>query len=287
MVSLASVSRAFGAALIIQVACICTLFMGNFFDTTYNKVLGTLALAALVAALGAYAYYTLKQSEFLYTGPTTITVTGEAEVTAVPDEGQFTYTVMATGTDQAAAQARAASIGNAVLAYLREQGVAAGDIKSEQYQLTPRFRWEQPSCVFGQVCPPGEEIEDGFEANQLVTVTIKNTEQAGALMSGVGERGATMISNLAFVVGDDEPFRKEARAAAIKDAMAESKVLAEQLGVRIVRFSGYYEESGAPTPYPYAMMDSASAKVEGMPIPEIPVGEKEIKSRVNLTFIVE
>jgi uncharacterized protein YggE len=260
--------------------------MGTFFDTTYNKILGTLALAALVAALGAYAYYTLKQSEYLYMGPTTITVTGEAEVTAVPNEGQFTYTVMATGTDQAAAQAAAASIGNAVLAYLRDEGVAEGDIKSEQYQLTPRFRWEEAVCRTGVPCVPGKQIPDGYDVSQLVTVTLKDVSKAGTLMSGVGERGASMLSNLTFVVGDDEELRNQARAAAIEDAMEESKVLAEQLGVRIVRFSGYFEESGMPTPYPYAMMDGAT-KMEAAPVPELPVGETEIKSRVNLTFIVE
>ena len=39
----------------------------------------TIALVGVIAALASYAYYTLKQSEGVYTGATTITVQGEGE----------------------------------------------------------------------------------------------------------------------------------------------------------------------------------------------------------------
>ena len=56
----------------------------SFFGKEYVQVLLTIALVGVIAALASYAYYTLKQSEGVYTGATTITVQGEGEATAVP-----------------------------------------------------------------------------------------------------------------------------------------------------------------------------------------------------------
>ncbi len=261
---------------------------GTFFSSAYNRVLGTLALVGLVAALGAYAYYTLKQAEYMYMGPTTISVTGEGEVLAVPDIGQFTFTVTATAPEATAAQNDAAKRNNDIIAYLKEQGVEERYIKTEQYSLYPKYRWEERPCVFGQVCPPGEQVEDGFEVSQSVSVKVKDLTKAGDLITGVGERGATNLSGLTFTVEDEESLKAESRALAIENAKEQSEELAKQLGVRLVRMTGYYEEAGYPMPYGYGgemAMDAMSAKVEAAPV--LPTGEQSTKSRVTLTFQVE
>lgn len=260
---------------------------GTFFSSSHNRVLGTLALVGLVAALGAYAFYTLKQAEYMYMGPTTISVTGEGEVLAVPDIGQFSFTVSASASEAAAAQTDAATRSNDIITYLKEQGVEERHIKIEQYSLSPKYRWEQPTCVLGQMCPPGEQVQDGFEVSQTVTVKVKDLTKAGGLITGVGERGATNLSGLTFTVEDEEALKTKARALAIENAKAQSAELAEQLGVAIVRMTGYYEESGVPAPYEYRemAMDAMSAKATVAPM--LPTGEQATKSRVSITYLVE
>ncbi len=261
---------------------------GTFFSSTYNRVLGTLALVGLVAALGAYAYYTLKQAEYLYMGPTTISVVGEGEVLKVPDIGQFTFTVTASAPDATAAQNDAAKRNNDIIAYLKEQGLEDRYIKTEQYSLNPKYRWEERPCVFGQICPLGEQVEDGFEVSQTVSVKVKDLAKAGDLITGVGERGATNLSGLNFTIEDEESLKAQARALAIENAKEQSEELAKQLGVRLVRMTGYYEESGSPMPYASARpvaMDAMAAKAEVAPV--LPTGEQSTISRVSLTFQVE
>lgn len=262
---------------------------GTFFSATYNRILATLALVALVAALAAYAFYTFKQAEYFYTGPTTISVAGEGEVLATPDIGQFSFSVMATGSDATAAQSDSASKINGIIAYLKEQGVEERDIKTEQYSLYPRYRWEEQVCVIGRPCTPGQQIEDGFEVSQMVTVKVRDLTKSGDLISGVGGRGATNISGLAFTVDDEEALKDDARALAIKNAKEKSEALARELGVRVVRMVGYYEEQNEyPMPYGKGgdMMEAAMSP-RPADAPALPMGESNTTVRVNITYQVE
>jgi uncharacterized protein len=262
---------------------------GTFFSSPLNRFLGTLALAGLVISFGAYAYYTLKQADYMYMGPTTISVTGEGEVLAVPDIGQFSYTVSASNMDAKAAQNEVAEKGNAIIAYLKEQGIEERDIKTEQYSMYPKYRWEERPCVFGQPCMPGEQIEDGFEVSQSVAVKVRDLDKAGDLITAVGEKGATNLSGLTFTIDDTEALKREARSLAIADAKAQSEQLAKDLGVRIVRMNGYYEETPAYPMYGYGgeMMDAKAMSATPAAAPELPPGESATKSRVSVTYIVK
>jgi hypothetical protein len=259
--------------------------MGNFFASTYNRVLATAALTAIVLALIAYAYYTFRQAEYLYLGPPTISVTGEGEVMARPDVGQFTFTVTATAEAAEAAQNQSAEKINAIIDYLREQNVAEEDIKTEQYSLYPKYRWEQPPCTLGR-CPEGRQVPDGFETSQSVAVKVRDLARAGDLITETGKRGATNISGLVFTVDDEEKLKSEAREKAIENARLKSQELAKQLGVQLVRMTGYYEE-GPMYPMPYYgadMAKSALPMMEQAMVPDLPTGEQSTKSRVTMTF---
>lgn len=250
-------------------------------------MLGTAALLMAVIALVAYSYYTWKQSEYMYGGPTTISVTGEGEVSAIPDIGTFSFSVEAEGKDATTAQNESATKMNAVLSYLKEKGVEDKDVKTENYSLYPKYRYETKVCPMGSYCP-GEQVQDGFTVSQTVTVKVRAVDTAGELISGVGEKGATNISGLSFTIDDTTALKDEARTEAIKDAQDKAKELARQLGVRLDKMVGYYEdENGYPMPY-YGMGGDMMVKTasEAAVAPSLPTGENMTKSRVTLTYQV-
>ena len=256
------------------------------FASHYNRALGTFALIALVLALGAYAYHTIKQAQYLYDGPTTISVSGEGEVLAVPDVGEFTFSVRAEAETAAAAQEASATDVNEIISYLEEAGVEEKDIKNQNYNLQPEYRFEQAICEPGRPCPRGERVLDGFSVTQSVQVKVRDTAQAGELIAGVGERGATNLSGLSFTVDDEEALEAQARDRAIADAKEKARALAEQLDVRLVRIVGYNEPGGRPVPYgrggDVMMAESADAVVS----PQVPTGENRIVRQVNLVYQV-
>ncbi len=247
-----------------------------------HRTLFAIALVAAIAALAAYAYTTFKYSSYIYGGPTTITVEGEGEVFARPDVATFNFGVTAEAADASAAQEQSALAMNEITSYLTEQGIADGDIKTTNYNLSPRYEYVQRD---GQICgpgfcPPGERQLAGYTVNQTIEVKLRDTENAGNVISGVGERGATDISGLRFTIDDESALQAEARANAIADAQEKARQLADDLDVRIVKLRGFWENNQPQ--YGYGgdgrMMESASVA------PDVPTGENTITSRVSVTY---
>jgi uncharacterized protein YggE len=105
------------------------------------------------------------------------------------------------------------------------------------------------------------------------------------LLSGVGTRGVSDVSGLSFTVADQDALDADARSKAITDAQTKAKALASELGVSLIRVTGFSENSsGGPIPM-YAMAKSAVATDAAVaPTPEIPVGQNTIVSDVSVTY---
>jgi len=261
----------------------------TFMALWYVRLLVVLALAGLVASFGAYTYQTMKTAKYQYMGPTTINVRGEGEVFAKPDIGSFSFSVRAEGEDAAVAQTKSAEAINAILAYLKEAGVEEKDVKTTNYNLYPTYNYgESRVCPWGQYCPPVDPVIDGYEVSQTVTVKVRDLDKSGDLISGVSGKGATDISGLSFTIDDESSLKAEARELAIAEAKEKAKQLADDLGVRIVRMVGFYEEEGYPMPYygGYGGMEMSMSK-DAMVAPSMPTGENTITSTVNITYEIK
>ena len=259
----------------------------TFFGSKHNRIIGSVALVALIVTLCTVSYGAIQESK--YGGPMSISVTGEAEVTAVPDVAKFSFTVTEKGVDGTTAQNAASTKSNQIISALKEAGVEEKDIKSDNYNLYPLYRYDQTLCPETVSYCPGEQIEDGFEASQSFRVTVRNKDKAGDLLVVVGDKGAINLSSLDFAIDNDDAVKSQARAMAIVDAKAKAKVLAENLGVRIIEMVGYYEDEGYADPYYGYGMGDSMMKVESAvsESPVLPAGENIVTSRVNITYQVK
>lgn len=261
----------------------------SFMNKGYVQTLLTIALVGVIAALASYAYYTLKQSEGVYTGATSITIQGEGEVQVVPDIGTFTFNVMATGADAKTAQTKSAELINAILASMKAGGVEEKDVKTTNYNLNPQYTYDNVPCVSMSYCPPSKPpVISGYEVSQMVTVKVRKLDTAGDLISKVGQNGATDISGLSFTVDDEKVSKAEARSKAIADAKVKAEALAKDLDVTIVKMTGFYEDQTGI--YPMMSESYAGANMMGektMVAPQLPVGENTVKSTVSITYEVK
>jgi uncharacterized protein YggE len=258
--------------------------MQSFFNNKTNQVITAVTIALAGLALASYAYSSYHMTTSMYPMPMSISVNGEGEASAIPDVGQFSFSVTAEGADATAAQAASGTKINDLIAYLKEQGVEEKDIKTENYNMYPKYRYENKGC-FGTWCPPTEEIPDGFEVSQTVAVKVRDTGKAGTLIAGVGEKGATNISGLTFTIDDETALKAEARSKAIADAKTKAEKIAADLGVEIVRITSFYENEGY---YGYdshaPMMEKA---MDASVAPDTPVGENTTKVSVSVSFEVK
>ncbi|MEN9560998.1 MAG: hypothetical protein RIQ56_271, partial [Candidatus Parcubacteria bacterium] len=143
------------------------------------------ALGALAVFLIILAVSALKEYRFIGSGVTatnTISVSGQGEVFAVPDTATFSYSVMDTAKDVTTAQTSVNTKGNAILAYLKTEGISEKDVQTTDYSVSPRYEWSEAACSrTSGYCPPGKQVLTGFDVSQTVTVKVKDTNKAGVL----------------------------------------------------------------------------------------------------------
>ncbi|HEV3244783.1 MAG TPA: SIMPL domain-containing protein [Candidatus Paceibacterota bacterium] len=258
--------------------------------------LGMLALFLLVLTISA-----VKSYHYIGTGITptnTIQVNGEGEVVAVPDTATFTVTVQDTAPDVQTAQSKTTTQGNAIVNYLKGQGIDPSDIQTTDYEIQPQYSYEQAACpvpvvngissAAGIYCPPGKQTLTGYQVSETLSVKVTDTSKAGTILAGVGSQGASSVSGLTFTVSDQDALMEQAQAKAIAEAQGKAQALAKSLGVQLVGVVGFNENNGSGPVYPMAYASSGNgAAAAPAPAPEIQTGQNKITDNVTLTYEIQ
>ncbi|MDW4496974.1 SIMPL domain-containing protein [Sulfitobacter sp. D35] len=226
----------------------------------------TLIMLCLVAGFGSAA---VAQD---VTAPRVITVTGEASVPAAPDMATIRLGVTEQAADAAAAmQAASAAVGD-ILARLDGAGIEARDRQTSGLSLQPV--WSDRS---GNVDAPPQIT--GYEARNAVTVRVRDLDALGGLLDAVIADGANTLDGLAFDVQDPAPLEREARKAAVADAMARAQDLAEAAGVTLGPVQSIIEQVRRGGPVRLEMADAA----RGASVP-VAAGEVGFEGSVQMVF---
>ncbi len=221
--------------------------------------------------------------------PRQFTVTGEGKVAVKPDLAVVTAGILTQAAKIGETQAENAKKSNAILAFLKQQGIAEKDLKTIGYNISPRYQYyNSPPCI-SFPCPPQRPPEiTGYEVRHTIEIKIKDFAKTDAILDGVVTAGANEVGSVSFTVDDAEKPRADARAEAITDAEEKAKVLAQSLGVRLGRATGFFESgSGMPVPF-YGLEGKGGAYGGDMAVlsraPEVAPGQQEIQSIVNITY---
>ena len=263
-------------------------FNGNHFcgHMPGKFIIGLLGLF-LILFIGVKIAKDIKSYEYIgrdVSSPNTISVSGKGEIVAKADIVTFTFNVVEESPNVSDAQNRAAKKINDLIKFLKNSGIEEKDIKTVNYNIYPRYNYIKPNEKT-QIIPPvnGNRVLVGYEVNQGVEAKVRKIDSAGAVLSGVGNLGASNVSGLNFSIDEEDKLKKEARRLAIEDARDEAKVLAKSLGVKLVRIVNFSEFGYFPI---YREKFSSDAVAVGgvAPIPEIPVGEDKITSQVSIVY---
>jgi uncharacterized protein YggE len=258
----------------------------TYLDEKYTTAVTKTVLALLLIVTFFFVVMSVNQiRQGAYIGQSqdvqnTISVNGTGEATAIPDSARFTVGVRNEAETVEVAQAQSAETINEIIDYLQEAGVEEKYIKTINYNISPRYEYNNTRIGV----PRGERELVGYEVIQNLEITVNDTEQAGELLSGVGSRGADNVSSLQFVVEDEESVQREALVNAIADARENAEELAKALGVSLDKIVGY-NELGGVSPM-YRMEQSAMANDAGMggASPQIPIGENRIQTGVQVIY---
>ena len=192
----------------------------------------------------------------------TITVSGQATVTIVPDRASFDFGVESRAPTAAAAVARTGDTAAAVVQAVKTAGVPAGDVQTSQVSLMPQTTDDGSTII-------------AYTASETISATT-TIAKAGALVDAAVSAGADGVSGPSLSRSDSDVFYREALQKAVADAENKAAALASSAGIGLGAVQTIVEGS-APTPQPYA-----SAKADAS-VPIEP-GTQTVDASVTVTY---
>lgn len=257
-------------------------------NSSVRIILGILAII-VIFFLAVRIAKDIKSYDYIgrdISAPNTISVSGKGEILTKADIANFTFNVIEESLNVSEAQERAALKMNKIIEFLAGNGVEDRDIKTINYNISPRYEYVKSSEKI-KAPTRNNRVLVGYEVSQGVGVKIRNIDSIGSIVAGVGDFGASNVSGLNFSIDEEDNLKKEARELAIEDAREEAKVLAKGLGVKLVRIINFSESGYFPIYREKFSSADMSMSVGGAIAPEIPAGEDKITSQVNIVYEIK
>jgi uncharacterized protein YggE len=242
-----------------------------------KELLIVVALAVLLIAILTTAAAPRAESQDLPSSPTlrNITVVGTGTVSLVPDVAQVNVGAEARADTVAEAKAEVDRQMAAIHAALGRMGVDEKDIQTSHYSI----HYEQELKPVMQEGPVPES-QGGYRVSNLLRVTVRDVERAGAVLDAVVEAGANQVHGVTFTVSDRSSWQGQAREQAMADARARAAELGSLAGVELGAVQSVSEVIGA---WPSAMAAAPESIITGGFAP----GELEMSTRVQVTFAIQ
>lgn len=206
--------------------------------------------------------------------PPSISVSGQATVSAAPDVAEIEAGVTTEAkTARAASEANAKAM-NAVFAALKGAGIAQKDVQTSQISLQPQMTSRNNSSAPPQIA--------GYRATNRVSVTLRDISKIGDALDALVASGANDIGGIGFSVSQSSKLLDDARAKALEDAHRKASIYAQSAGVNLggpLNIS----EGGAPLPMAFRTM---KASMDAAPTP-IAAGEQTLRVSVQVTYEIK
>ncbi len=258
------------------------------------------SILAISGALLLLALFvnTLKESKYIgrdINSQTTITVTGDGDAYEAPNMATVSFSISQDAKNSTDARKTVDEKMQKIHNFLTQSGVAEKDIKNTAYDLYPKYDYLRSATLCIQnltggqnYCPPeGKQVLSGYTVTQSVDIKIRKLDDAGKILGGLTDNGASNVSGLTFVVENQDAVISKARKAAITKAEVKASQLASDLGVTLVRIVSFNEGNNYPV-YNFAREGMAKAmSADGASTPNIPAGENKYVSNVTIVYEIK
>lgn len=223
--------------------------------------------AALALSMGAGAVAASEAA-----APRHITVSGESTLQVAPELATIILGVTEEAEEAAAAMAAVSEAMGAVIAQLKDSGIAGADMQTQQIAMHPVWSQDRSYDSGGR-----REIT-GFQASNTLMVRVRDLDRLGAVLDTVLMAGANQFQGLNFGVEDPSAVTGRIRGEAVKDAIRKAQQLAEAAGMKLGPVRSITEHgSGGGRP----MMAMEMARSDAMPVE---AGELTFTHNVSVVF---
>ncbi|HXN66231.1 MAG TPA: SIMPL domain-containing protein [Bradyrhizobium sp.] len=229
-----------------------------------HRIAVSAALAATLLSAPALAQTSL---------PPMITVSGEATVSAAPDQAQIEAGVASEAkTAREASEANNAAMSKVLLA-LKGAGIAEKDYQTSRLSLQPQYSPNRsgPSPVVG------------YRASNRVTVRVRDVARLASVIDVLVGAGANDIGGINFTVSNASKLLDGAREQAVADARRKAEIYAKAAGVTLGAPLSISEE-GAPGPVLYRAKVASAGMAVSAPVAQ---GEETLQVNVSVSWAIK
>ncbi len=215
-------------------------------------------------------------------GQPEINVSATGKVSAEPDMVLISFGVVReakTARDALTANNKAMS---EVLSALENVGIAKTDIQTSNFNISPRYHYPKRS---GDGSQPPPKIT-GYMVSNNVSLRVRDLSKTGELLDQVVTLGVNSGGNIQFLNQNTDEILKNARTAAVKNAIKKANTLANAAGVKLGQLIEIRENSQEPRPVPMARTTMMESQADGSSVP-IAGGENSYSVNVNMRWVIE
>lgn len=205
-----------------------------------------------------------------------ISVSGEGKIKVIPDEAVISIAVETKGEESSKVKKENDIVIDKVLKYLKTTKINQKDIKTERVALHPQYDYNKK--------------KNYHMATQTINITLRDLSQYDIIMDELVKAGVNRINGVTFQSSQIEKLKSDARKLAVEDARKKANDFAEALGQKVGK-AIIVSDNSQPMYNPPIMRNQmlmADAKAGGATTEEtLAVGEMEVRTNVNITFVLE
>ena len=204
-----------------------------------------------------------------------IVVNGEGKIKVTPDQACITIAIETKGTKAIDVKKENDIAVEKVLQFIKKMKLPKEDVLTQRVQLNPNYDYDKK--------------KHSYIANQTIVINLKDLAKYDELMEGIVDAGANRIDNVEFKSSKINQIQSDARKAAMKDAMKKAEDYVSVLNGQKVGKALLINDN-SQTYFPQPMYKTANMAVmsdESAPRETLAVGEMEVTSNVQVSFILE
>ena len=148
--------------------------------------------------------------------PPSVSVTGTGKIAVKPTIARISFGVFTHNDTANGAQTANDAIMAKITAALKAAGIKEEDIQTAGYSLQPRWVWDKTN---------EKNIQDGYDMNHSIVVTVRVIEDAGKTVSLIADNGANTVGGISFEV--DDATLEQTKLAALDLAMVGARTRAD------------------------------------------------------------
>ncbi|MFV2100033.1 SIMPL domain-containing protein [Micromonospora sp. LOL_024] len=203
-----------------------------------------------------------------------VTVRGEAYREVAPERAQFTVTALARDREREPTLTRLAERAAAIRVLFDSYGPTIDRRETGELRVRPETRRS------------GERVV-AWQGSVVTTVTVTDFVALGELMLRLADQDQVEVAGPWWSLRPDSPVHRQARQAAIGDALQRAREYAEALGAQVTDLVELADEGGAAQPMMARMaFDAGGAETAGPPQLELDPQPQGVHAAVRARFVI-